>query len=340
MTHNPAKALSIRGFWNRRTALRLAACVLVSLAVVLLIPNPAYASIFPTLDDFRAGINDLLFGWMYDMIEGFMNKAIQYSLRIAPSDILVGEFNSLLSSQITGASLYDNLEDICESLVVPLGNSILALVMLVQCVKISQRIDSTATLPAIKEIVFLAAFFMIFTWLINNSFGICAAAFEEINKIGSRILEDLAWEGSIDAVTIPRGGFGLENLMPLLFVSLLMFVGSLLGSVVSYAIGWARALQLYILATFSPIPFALMGFEETRSFGINFCKNFVAVCLAGAIMVVIMYAYPVLMIGCASSDFSNISDCFSYGAKALACIVMYIFALFKSGAWARDILGG
>lgn len=340
----------LRSFDMRRHMPKIALCLTLALMCSLLIPSVAYAE-WDWTDpggSITQLIDDLLFGKLYDMVEGLMNNALHVSLLLAPSDILFGDFNQLLSANLTGTTLFDALRLICNSTIVPLGHSILALVMLVQVVKISQRIDSTATLPAVKEILFLGVFFVIFTWLINNSFDLCATVFDEVNVIAESVNGYFGFQGSVDPVTIPRGGFGLDDLIPLLGVAFLMFVGSLAGAAVSYVVGWARALQLYVMATFSPIPLSLLGFEETRSFGINFAKNFIAVCLAGAIMLIVMVAYPILMFGCASSLVENIGSVlsgdltgfFSYGIKALACTFMYIFALLKSGTWARDILGG
>ena len=75
-----------------------------------------------------------------------------------------------------------------QTLLIPLAESILALIMLVQLVKISQRIDSTSTLPAVKDIVFLAVFYVIFHWLIVNSLDIVTAIYNIFNHITASIL--------------------------------------------------------------------------------------------------------------------------------------------------------
>ena len=327
---------------------KFAVCATIALAIAFLVPSTAYAFNWgDPVGELTNMINELLFGWLRDILEGLINQALQMSVDVSVSNILVNDFDKLLSSDLTGQSLYNILKGICSSTIVPVGHSILAFVMLVQVVKISQRIDSTATLPAIKEIVFLGVFFIVFTWLINNSFDLCANVFDEVNNISEAIKNKLGGENSIATVTLPEGSVNFSVIVPLVFVALILFAGSLLASVISYVIGWARALQLYIFAAFSPIPFSLMGFEETRSFGINFCKNFVALCLAGAIMIVLMIAYPVLMAGCAANISTNILNMvnsnFAIGTaliKSIACTFMYCFALMKSGSWARDVLGG
>ena len=72
--------------------------------------------------------------------------------------LLSGPFDSLL-----GTDMYNLTNNIFQTAVIPIGESILALFMLVQLVKISQRIDATSTLPAVKEIVFLAVIYVMQT---------------------------------------------------------------------------------------------------------------------------------------------------------------------------------
>lgn len=74
-----------------------------------------------------------------------------------------------------------------KSVVMPTAASILSLVMLIQLIKISQRIDGTATLPAIKDIVFLIIYATIFIWLLKNSLKICAGAYDLFNEMIGKI---------------------------------------------------------------------------------------------------------------------------------------------------------
>lgn len=66
-----------------------------------------------------------------------------------------------------------------------------------------------------------------------------------------------------------------------------------LGRVVS----WARTIQIYVLAAFSPIPLSLMALDETRQMGVDYLKNFAAVCLAGVIILVLLVSFPIVLGG-------------------------------------------
>lgn len=281
--------------------------------------------------------------------EWFLNAYLAFVTSIASLDILSSPLNTMLGGSASGTSLYSLVTALHDSVIVPIAHSILALVLLVQLVKISQRIDSTATMPAVKEVLFLVVFCAMFMWLINNSTDILVAVYNQVNVI----VTALGGSGDLD-LSITIGD--TENLTIGAVIGLLAFtvIGWVLGFIaliVSYVMAYFRAIQLYIYMAFAPIPFAFLGFEETRSFGINFCKNFIAVCLAGAVMVFALVAFPALAATVVTEQitlssmvgFTNLGDQSSsvfIFIKLIALTIVLIWTMCKSGAIARDILGG
>ena len=75
-------------------------------------------------------------------------------------------------------------------------------------------------------------------------------------------------------------------------------------------------------------------------------KNFVAVCLAGVIILVLLVSLPDRArsgLNAASAGVpvvDSIVGGLSYALQYLAMCVLLILSLVKSGSWARDILGG
>ena len=119
------------------------------------------------------------------------------------------------------------------------------------------------------------------------------------------------------------------------------------------------------MVTFSPIPLAFLGFEETRQSGISFIRNFCAAGLAGAIIMFILTAYPYIssamltsITGVGGGDAGsniimglasiiNFTGGSSVGSLSgilgiitwASTSVLLILGLAKSGAWAKEILG-
>lgn len=292
-----------------------------------------------------------MFDWLGEGIASFFLNIAQALFNlfasmmsaVAPSSTVSGAFNSLFD----GAEVWNMVTTVHQTLVIPIAESILALLMLVQLVKISQRIDATATLPAVKDIVFLAVFYVLFHWLIVNSLDVVTAIYDIFNDITTSILpSSSAYMAAFDLSSVEPswdtiGGCALLALFGLISVA----IGAV-AYIIAFVVSMARALQLYVMAAFSPIPLSLLGFEESRQMGMGFLKNFAAVALAGAIMMFTMFAYPFLLASVSGVDSGGLAaiangtnDGIFSLLSVLAVAIMYIFALAKSGAWAREVLG-
>lgn len=292
-----------------------------------------------------------MFDWLGEGIASFFLNFAQALFNlfasmmsvVASSSTVSGAFNSLFD----GAEVWNMVTTVHQTLVIPIAESILALLMLVQLVKISQRIDATATLPAVKDIVFLAVFYVLFHWLIVNSLDVVTAIYDIFNDITTSILpSSSAYMAAFDLSSVEPswdtiGGCALLALFGLISVA----IGAV-AYIIALVVPMARALQLYVMAAFSPIPLSLLGFEESRQMGMGFLKNFAAVALAGAIMMFTMFAYPFLLASVSGVDSGGLAaiangtnDGIFSLLSVLAVSIMYIFALAKSGAWAREVLG-
>lgn len=329
------KALPRLGGSGRSMAKRAALLAAITLCLMLLIPTPAYAfNIF----DIEGSVKE----WLADIINNFMSDYMDNVNALSTDNLLTGDFENLFGSSPGAASVWSIISTIHQTVLIPLGESILALVMLVQVVKISQKIDAQATLPTVKEIIFLAVFYVIFHWLIVHSLELCSAVFAEAGRITAAISGGSGQvSGNFTLIDDP-GAFSIGQLITLLISTAFVQLIGVLACVVAYVMAAARALQVYAMAVFSPIPFALLGFEETRSMGIGFCKNFIAVCLAGAIMVFLLTIFPGLVSSLVIQGLGDVSAVSAAGnlAKIIGIPLLLILGLIKSGSWARDILGG
>lgn len=282
------------------------------------------------------------------------------------SSYLSGSLDKLFGTEL----VWNLVQDAHSTVVIPLAESFLALFMLVQLVKISQRIDATATLPAVKDIIILAVTYVIFHWLIVNSLDILTALFDEFNNLSSAFGSanpsgDLFSSAvKYDEEIINNTDIGSAFLL-VLCAAISFFVG-IIAFVVTLVVSFSRAFQLYVMAAFAPIPLSLLGFEETRQSGISFLKNFAAAALAGVIMVFLLVAFPSILssvVVAGTGDVSvtagslstswlmtkflgttaGASSAFGIGIFAVfttvAVTIFLLLGLVKSGAWAKEILG-
>ena len=217
-----------------------------------------------------------------------------------------------------------------------------------QLIKISQRMDGSSSMPAVKEVVFLLVFFAVFLFLVQHSFELMQALYE-VTRIAIQRVTDLFGNGAeldMGKVSITTTDDDVPALLGMAVVALVSWVVVLVAYIVALVVSWARAIQLYLMAAFSPIPLSLMGLEDTRQIGIGYLRSFASGCLAGVIILVILVSFPVVLGGLdavnagTGTPMDSVVGGLSYALQYLAVCVLLILSLVKSGAWARDVMGG
>ena len=325
----------------RHKQLRMAFAVTLMLLAFTLIPcQSAYASI---ADDINSWLCDLLRDWSNWM---FHAQASVLS-SIGYEGVLDAPFASMLGSS-GDLSMYDIARGTWQVAILPIGCGVLGLVFTLKLIEISQRMDGNQSMPGVKEVVFLLVFFAVFLFLIQNSFDLMAAIYEVIGLAVDRV-EGLFGTGgamNLAEVSIVTTEDDVSALMAILVVSLISWLVVLVAYVVALVVCWARAIQLYIMAAFSPIPLAFLGFEHTRQIGMGYLKSFLAVCVAGLIILVLLISFPVVLGGIVGvnpgtgTPVDTIATGLTYALQYLAMCILLVLSLVRSGAWARDIVSG
>ena len=322
------KALSGDGFAVAFSA-TVAAC-----ALALALPQPAFAGIAEDINAWLCGILRDTCNWIFagqtDMLDG----------------VLAADFEQMLGGA-GDVTMYDLVRGVWQAAILPIGCGMLSFVFTVQLIKVSQRMDGNASMPGVKEVVFMLVFFAVFLFLIQNSFDLMQAVYQVVQLAIDRVtgLFGAGSELDLDAVSITTTDDDVAALIAMLVVALVSWVVVIVAYVVALVVSWARAIQIYVMAAFSPIPLALVSLDETRQMGVGYLKNFAAVCLAGVIILVLLVSFPIVLGGLnAASAGAPVVDSIvgglSYALQYLAMCVLLILSLVKSGSWARDVLGG
>lgn len=329
---------------NARLIRNLTAFLVVFTFSYFALITHAEALVFDTIvDDLNAWINEQIIAPVINGMLGFMSWCIS---ALIDGSILNQPFENLLGDSSGTASLYTLISQINNIVIKPIAAAILALVLLLQLVKISQKVDANATMPAVKEVMFLFVFCILFMWLINHSMDICKGIYDITKSITDGILGIHALN-TTNMEFVYDTSLGVGDLLFVLIMALIVMLVLLVTYVVALFCAYGRAIQIYLLAAFSPLPFSLLGFEETRSWGVGFFKNFTAICLAGAIMILLLIAFPYVIAG-AIGGINGGMTVLTIGSGAdtllallgvVAASLVLAFGMFKSGAWARDILG-
>lgn len=321
-----------------RFARAFAAAVVVC-AALFAFPATAHASI---ADD----VNSWLCGTLRDTCNWIFSSQVDMLKGIGTDGVLSADFTQMLGSAGT-VTMYDVVHGVWEAAILPIGCGVLSFSFTLQLIKISQRMEGNASMPAVKEVVFLLVFYAVFLFILQHSFELMQALYE-VAKIAIDRTTALFGTGSeldLQAVSITTTEDDVGALLAMLVVALVNWLVVIVAYVLALVVSWARAVQIYVMAAFSPIPLSLLANDETRQMGVGYIKSFAAVCLAGLIILVLLVSFPIVLGGlnAASAGVSVIDSIvggLSYALEYLAMCILLIFSLAKSGSWARDVMGG
>ncbi len=327
------KALS-----DRRFAYGFAAAV-VLLTAALALPEPAFAGI-------AEDINAWICGVLRDTCNWIFNSQVDMLRGIGVDGVLSADFTQMLGSA-GSVTMYDVVRAVWQNAILPIGCGVLSFVFTVQLIKVSQRMDGNASMPGVKEVVFLLVFFAVFLFLVQNSFEIMQGIYGIAKIAISRTAGLFGTGGELDlsTVSIATTDDDVAALLAMLVIALISWVVVIVAYVVALVVSWARALQIYIMAAFAPIPISLLALDETRQMGVGYLKNFAAVCLAGVIILVLLVSFPIVLGGLNAATVGvpvvdSVVGGLSYALQYLAMCILLIISLVKSGSWARDVMGG
>lgn len=345
-----------------------------SLAKICLSPVPAYATIIDFLTKPFEWMGEYLLGMinkiLLDICNGVFQMIMWLIAALTPDDLLTADWQTLFGSHgIKANGLYTMMTNISNGIIKPIASTILGCVFMMQFIKITSKAEQNGTVPLLKEVLIIFVIFMMFNWLVAHADEVCGAIYDIANRIaiyvkdyGSTQIsinpEDMKFieiENNWDASQYANQSIGV--IFGCLFVLVLGVLGALICFVFAYFATIGRALQLYIYAMFSPIPMAMLGFDETRSWGVGYFRNFASVALASAILLFIMYAFPLVMI--MVIDFNNytpLTDLSQWGdllriktgsfigpllmlLRMIAVMLVFIVGVKNSGKYAKAILG-
>ena len=309
------------------------------LALTIAMPAPAFAGI-------AEDINAWICGVLRDTCNWIFNSQVDMLRGIGVDGVLSADFTQMLGSA-GSVTMYDVVRAVWQNAILPIGCGVLSFVFTVQLIKVSQRMDGNASMPGVKEVVFLLVFFAVFLFLVQNSFEIMQGIYGIAKIAISRTAGLFGTGGELDlsTVSIATTDDDVAALLAMLVIALISWVVVIVAYVVALVVSWARALQIYIMAAFAPIPISLLALDETRQMGVGYLKNFAAVCLAGVIILVLLVSFPIVLGGLNAATVGvpvvdSVVGGLSYALQYLAMCILLIISLVKSGSWARDVMGG
>ena len=104
-------------------------------------------------------------------------------------------------------------------------------------------------------------------------------------------------------------------------------------SIIIFVIVNGRMVEIYLMVSLAPIPFATFGNREQSMMGQNYVRSLFAIGFQGFLIMVCVGIYAVLIQSVAFS-----SDIIGSLWKVMGYTVLLAFTLFKTGAIAKSVL--
>ena len=233
-------------------------------------------------------------------------------------------------------AVFSMIRNISESVILPIAGMVLTFIA---CYELIQMLIEHNNLANLETWTFFKWVFKTFlaVTLISNTFNITMAVFDVAQQVISRSGGLISGSTSVSDATLPAMQATLEgmDLGPLLGLYLQTFVVQvtmLALSAIIFVIVYGRMVEIYLMVSLAPIPFATFGNHEQSHTGQNYLRSLFALGFQGILIMICVGIYAVLIQNLSFSD-NIISSIWG----VLGYTVLLAFTLFKTGSLAKSV---
>lgn len=233
--------------------------------------------------------------------------------------------------------IFSMIRNVSESVIVPIAGMILTFIA---CYELIQMIIDHNNLANFETWIFFKWVFKTFlaVTIITNCFNITMAVFDVAQHVISGAGGIIAGSTAIDDAALQGMQTTIEamDLGPLLGLYLQTFVVQttiwVLGILI-FVIVYGRMIEIYLMVSLAPIPFATFGNREQSQTGQNYLRSLFAIGFQGFLILVCVGIYAVLI---QSVTFSQNIIASLWGVVGYT--VLLCFTLLKTGGLAKSAL--
>ena len=233
-------------------------------------------------------------------------------------------------------AVFSMIRNISESVILPIAEMVLTFIA---CYELIQMLIEHNNLANFETWTFFKWAFKTFlaVTLISNTFNITMAVFDVAQQVISRSGGLISGSTSVSDATLTAMQATLEgmDLGPLLGLYLQTFVVQvtmLALSAIIFVIVYGRMVEIYLMVSLAPIPFATFGNHEQSHTGQNYLRSLFALGFQGFLIMICVGIYAVLIQNLSFSD-NIISSIWG----VLGYTVLLAFTLFKTGSLAKSV---
>lgn len=274
-------------------------------------------------------LKELLVGGITSNLSGMFEATNQ---KVAEISSEVG-----LTPQAWNASIFNMIQNLSETVIVPIAGAILAFVMtleLIQLITDRNNLNDVDTWMFFKWVFKSACAVLIVT----NTWTIVMGVFDAAQSVVSHASGVIVGDTSINISTVISDmetrlmEMDVGPLFGLWFQS--MFVGITMWAltICIFIVIYGRMIEIYLVTSIAPIPMATMLGKEWGGMGQNYLRSLFALGFQAFLIIVCVAIYSVLVQNIAvGSDISGaIWTCMGY-------TVLLCFCLFKTSSLAKSV---
>ena len=277
-----------------------------------------------------------------DWIKGILTAGIMSNLSGLFDDVntQVGNIAQQVGTKPSSFEprVFAMIEALSRNVVLPIAGIILTFIACYELIEmITQHNNMAQFEPAlIMRWIFKTA---VSVWLISNTFDIVMAVFDVTQKVVSDSSSIIAGNTRVNDIGLSMLQSSLMQmdvgpLFGLFLQSFFIGITMRILSIVIFVIVYGRMIEIYLMTSLAPIPFATSVNREVGHMGHNYFKSLFAVGFQGMLIMVCVAIYAVLVQSIATDgDMMNaIWTCVGY-------TVLLCFVLFKTGSLSKSIFG-
>ncbi len=286
-------------------------------------------------------VTDKLTEWLCEMIiHGIMGCLLEIfdtiNLRVGEIATEVGKTPSSWHSGV-----FSMIQSLSENVILPIAGLILTYVMVQELISMIIDRNNFHDFPPsdIMKWIFKTAFAVL---LVSNVFPFTMAVFDVSQSLVNDSAGIIMADTEIDPLDVYDNmkdvleDQSLGSLLMIYVQCLLLGIGMDIMSICIFIVIYGRMIEIYMVTSLAPIPFATLTNKEQSSVGQNYIKALIALGLQAFLIMICVGIYAV-MIQSIAFDISDtkpmnvIWTCMGY-------TVLLCFTLFKTGSLAKSVL--
>ena len=284
---------------------------------------------------------DNLFNIITDWFKGILIEGIGTNMAgaFAMTGTVLDRYGSsgLMTLNSDGLGISSLIQTLSQNVILPIAGIILTFVM---CYELIQIIIQKNNMHDIDTWIFFKWIFKTFiaVLLVTNTWQLVTAVF----NLGNRLVQDAAGTisttvGIDTASAVTRLMDSLQDknigeLIGLYMSSGFVFLAINILVICVFLVIYARIIEIYLVTSLAPIPFATFTNHDWSHVGQNYLKSILALAFQGFLIMVCMGIYAVLL--------NNISFTEDLAATMCICVgytALLVYALFKTGSVSKSI---